>query len=132
MNVYVQWNGKQNFTGSNKDDQRVLISPTESEKEMISPPDLLLMSLGSCTGLFVMPAAKSLNVTLEDFHVSVQGVKSNQPPKLFHQINIHVDFKGELNEEQAAEIIEKSHEKCFILHSLNSNIAIESTFTINK
>jgi len=132
MNVQVQWKGEQNFTGINKDDQKVLISPTESEKEMISPPDLLLMSLGSCTGLFVMPAAKSLNLALEDFHISVQGIKSDQPPKLFDQINIHVDFKGELSEQQAEEIIKKSHEKCFILHSLNPNITIESTFTINK
>ncbi|MBF7097554.1 OsmC family protein [Alkalibacter mobilis] len=131
MNVEIKWIGKQNFIGNDSDGRSVMISPNKSE-EAITPPDLLLMSLGSCTGLFMLPAAKSMDVELEDFEVSLKGTKSETPPKLFDKIHIHVKLKGDMTELEANEILKKSHEKCFVLHSLNPNIQIENSITIVK
>jgi len=132
MNVNIKWIGKQNFQAETIDGQKIDISPNQKDSGMISPPDLLLMSLGSCTGLFILPAAKALNVTIDNFEISLKGVKSDTPPKLFDKIQITVKFKGLLNEEQAHRVLEKAHEKCFVLHSLNPNIEIENIVEIQN
>lgn len=129
MNVKIKWEGNQGFIGENINGQQVFINPSPKNSE-ISPPDLLLMSLGSCTGLFIIPAAKALKVEIEDFEISVKGIKSNNPPQLFDKIQIITKFKGNLTMEQATIVLEKSHEKCFILHSLNPNIGIENLIEI--
>lgn len=132
MKVNIKWMDKQNFEGETADGQKIIISPNQKEPNVISPPDLLLMSLGSCTGLFILPAAKALGVTLDDFEISLNGFKSDAPPKLFDKIQIQVKFKGKLTKDQAQEILEAAHEKCFILHSLNPNIKIENIIKIQE
>lgn len=129
MNVNIKWTGKQGFIGKNINGQEVFINPSPKDSE-ISPPDLLLMSLGSCTGLFIVPAAKALKVEIEDFEISVKGVKSKNPPQLFEKIQIIAKLKGDLTMEEATTVLEKSHEKCFILYSLNPNIEIETLIEI--
>lgn len=132
MNIDIKWLGSTSFEGVNNNGQKVLISPNPKEYDKISPPDLLLMSLGSCTGLFLMPAAKKLNVEIKDYAINVQGVKSNNPPNLFEKIIVTVKFKGDLSQEQAEEIIEESNKNCFVLHSLNPEIKIESVISVEK
>ncbi len=39
-------------------------------------------------------------------------------------------LKGELTKEQGYKILERAHEKCFILKSLNPNIEIENIVEI--
>ncbi|HKL41172.1 MAG TPA: OsmC family protein [Clostridia bacterium] len=130
MNININWLEDKNFKGTTKDGEGILISPTKNLNGYISPPDLLLMSLGSCTGLFIMPAAKELGVVLEDFDISVKGTKSENPPKLFEKITIAVTFIGDLSQDDAKEILEKSHQRCFILHSLDPSITIENEIII--
>jgi len=130
MNVDIKWLKEKNFKGTTKNGEETLISPNKNLDGYISPPDLLLMSLGSCTGLFIMPAAKELGIALKDFDVSVKGTKSNNPPKLFEKITIAVTFFGDLTKEKAEEILEKSHQRCFILHSLDPSITIENDIVI--
>lgn len=132
MNVNIKWTGKQNFTGENVHGQVIPISPDKNEVEMISPPDLLLMSLGSCTGLFILPSAKAIGIELADFEIKVTGVKAEAPPKLFDEINIYVKFVGLLTMEEANVILEKAHEKCFVLKSLNPNIIINNFIEIES
>jgi putative redox protein len=132
MNINIKWAGKQNFTGENVHGQIIPISPDKNEVEMISPPDLLLMSLGSCTGLFVIPSAKAMGIELENFEIHVTGVKAETPPKLFDEINIHVKFVGAMSKKEAAAILESAHDKCFILKSLNPNIKINNFIEIES
>jgi len=132
MNVTINWKEKQLFEGKTLDNQVISISPKSENGDAISPPDLLLMSLGSCTGLFILPSAKAMDVNVENFEVSLEGVKSTTPPKLFDKIIITVKFKGDLTKEEAQKVLEKAHEKCFILHSLNPNIEIENIIQIEK
>ena len=132
MNVNIKWNGEQNFTGENKKGESVVIDPSPNKDGVISPPDMLLMSLGSCTGLFLIPSSKELNLNLEDFNINLEGIKAKNPPKLFDKIIISVELKGELSEEEGYKVLERAHEKCFILKSLNPNIEIENKIEVSK
>lgn len=126
MNVNIKWLGKQKFEATSLDGEKVTISPNKNDLGTISPPDLLLMSLGSCTGLFLTPAAKSLNVDFKDFEISLEGTKSDTPPKLFDKIQVRIRFKGLSDRAKAEELVEAANARCFILHSLNPNIEIEN------
>jgi putative redox protein len=130
MNVNIKWNGEQNFTGENKKGESVVIDPSPKKDGVISPPDLLLMSLGSCTGLFLIPSSKELNVDLENFDINLEGVKAKEPPKLFDKIILNVKLKGNLTEEEGYKVLERAHDKCFILKSLNPNIEIENNIEL--
>lgn len=124
MNVNIQWLGDQNFQATNSTHKPLNISTKKDDPDVITPPDLLLMSLGSCTGLFMMPAAKALNLIIEDFSIQLQGIKAKTPPKLFDVIEIHVKIKGDLSQSQGEIIVKNAHDKCFILKSLNPDIEI--------
>jgi putative redox protein len=88
------------------------------------------MSLGSCTGLFLIPSSKELNVDLENFDINLEGVKAKEPPKLFDKIILNVKLKGNLTEEEGYKVLERAHDKCFILKSLNPNIEIENNIEL--
>jgi putative redox protein len=126
MYVNIQWTGDQNFIATNNNNKEINIGTIKDDPNVITPPDLLLMSLGTCTGLFMMPAAKNLNIHIEDFNIQVKGIKAKEPPKLFDAIEIYVKIKGDLNKSQGEAIVKKAHDKCFILKSLNPNIEIIS------
>jgi putative redox protein len=132
MNIDIQWQAGQEFIGFDQKNNSIAISPQKGKEDYVSPPDLLLMSLGSCTGLFILPAAKALGVDLQTFDINVTGVKAETPPKLFDKIIVSIDLYGDLSEEAAEAVVEKAHEKCFILKSLNPNITIENKINIKK
>lgn len=130
MKTTVKWLGEQSYLGRDENGNEIKINPKPKIYDMIKPPDLLLMSLGSCTGLFLTPAIKELGLDINDFEVVLTGEKAANPPALFSAINIHVKVWGSVTEPQLEQAMEKSHQKCFILHSLHPDIQIKSTFEI--
>lgn len=104
MQVKISWEGGHNFVGYDKNTSSIGISP-KTEKNMITPPNLLLMSLGSCTGLFIIPTAKSFGVKLEDFEIDLKGIKANNPSKLFDKIIIGINLIGDFDATLARKII---------------------------
>ncbi|EEG76387.1 OsmC family protein [Dethiobacter alkaliphilus AHT 1] len=132
MKTKVKWMGEQSYVAVDNNGLEVKISPKPQQNDMLKPPDLLLMSLGSCTGLFFLPAAKELGLAIEHFEVVVTGEKANNPPKLFSSIHIHIDVWGQVTEDKVEKAIEKGHDKCFILHSLNPDIEIKTSFELKN
>ncbi len=131
MEVSVKWQGAKSFIATDKNNLEVNISPDYKNTEMISPPDLLLMSLGSCSGLFILPSAKAAGVQIDDFSISLKGIKSASPPNLFDKIIETINLVGDISLESAKTIVHNAHNKCFILKSLNPNIVIETKIAIN-
>jgi len=120
------------FVGEIKTGESLAISSAPDKKDAYSPPELVLLSLGACTGLFIPPAIKEYGYSVDDYQVEVSAEKSKNPPQLFESITIKVTFQGDLTEEEAKQIMEKSHQRCFILHSLNPNIKIIDEIVIEK
>ncbi len=131
MQVKIDWMGKQSFIGYDQKALSLGISPNIEDKDKFSPPALLLMSLGSCTGLFIIPSAKSLGIKLEDFDIQLKGVKSNKPPKLFDKIIEEINLVGDFEGGLAHKIVNEAHKRCFILKSINPNITIENIIRVN-
>lgn len=126
----VKWLGDQSYLGRDENGIEIKINPKPKQDDMVKPPDLLLMSLGSCTGLFLTPAIKELGLDVNDFEIVLSGEKAANPPALFDAINIHLKVWGSVTEPQLEQVMIKSHQKCFILHSLHPDIEIRTTFEI--
>jgi putative redox protein len=131
MQVKINWRGGQDFLAVDSKGQEISISPKKDELDKVSPPDLLLISLGSCSGLFIIPSAKALGINLEDFKIDLRGIKAEKPPKLFDKIIEEVNLIGDFDFSLASEIVSGAHAKCFILKSLNPNIEIETVIKVN-
>ncbi|MDW7650477.1 MAG: OsmC family protein [Bacillota bacterium] len=130
MKTTVKWLGEQSYLGTDENGIAIKINPKPQVTDMVKPPDMLLMSLGSCTGLFFTPAVKELGLDIQTFEVVLTGEKAANPPELFKAINIHLKVWGSVTESQMEQAIAKSHQKCFILHSLHPDIEINTTFEI--
>lgn len=131
MQVKIDWMGEQSFIGYDQNALSLGISPNLEDKDKFSPPALLLMSLGSCTGLFIIPSAKSLGVKLKDFDIHLKGIKANKPPKLFYKIVEEINLVEDFEVTLAHKIINEAHKRCFILKSINPNIIVENIIRVN-
>lgn len=130
MYVNVRPEGPQRFVATDRKEWALAIDPRPDAEEATSPPDLLLMSLASCTGLFMAPAAKELDLIYRDYAITAEGTKAKNPPKLFNAIDLTVTIYGEMSEAEGMALVEKAHDRCFILKSLNPNIEIRTKVII--
>jgi len=128
----VKWSGDKTYQATDKNGATVKIDPTSQVKGAISPPDLLLMSLGSCKGIFFLPAAKGLGLNIEHFEITLEGEKSKHPPQLFSKIKSKFIVWGNVTKEEVKKAIDKADQKCFIAYSLNPDIEMETTIEVKE
>jgi len=58
------------------------------------PIELLLMSLGGCTGMDVISILKKKRVKLDDFRIEIDADRAEEHPRVFTAINLHFIFIG--------------------------------------
>jgi uncharacterized OsmC-like protein len=91
--------------------------------EGMTPPELMLGSLGSCAGYYAVDYLKRQNLPVEGTKVRVTAEKVKNPARL-DQFKIEVDVPAALSEEQLKGIQEAVH-RCFIHNTLMHPPAIE-------
>lgn len=84
--------------------------------EGMTPPELLLASLGSCVGFYAAQYLRKFNLATEGTHVRVRAAKLKEPPRL-GDFEIELDVPVELNQ-QHREGIERSVKHCLIHNTL--------------
>jgi len=58
----------------------------------ITPPDMLLASLGSCIGVYIRKYAEGAKLAIGGFRVTVVGELSKETPHCFRAINVAIDI----------------------------------------
>ena len=91
----------------------------------MTPPELLLASLGSCAAFYAVQYLKTRNLAESGVEVSVTADKLTQPARVGN-FRVHVTCPVPLSEEQTAGILRAVHH-CLIHNTLlsPSEIAIE-------
>lgn len=96
--------------------------------EGMTPPELMLASLGSCAGFYAVDYMKRQKMAVEGTKVRVTAEKAKNPARL-DQFVIEVDVPAGLSEEQVKGMEEAVH-RCLIhntmLHSPSIAIAIRA------
>ncbi len=97
------------------------------------PKELLLLSLGSCTGSDVVAILKKKKIKLSNFELLLNAEVAEEHPKVFTKIHIEFIFQGNnLDSKQLERAIELSQKKyCPITQMLKSSVKITTSYKIN-
>ena len=97
------------------------------------PKELLLLSLGSCTGSDVVAILKKKKIKLSNFELLLNTEVAEEHPKVFTKIHIEFIFQGNnLDSKQLERAIELSQKKyCPITQMLKSSVKITTSYKIN-
>ncbi len=96
--------------------------------EGMTPPELLLASLGSCVGFYVAMYLKKHKLSTEGTRVHVSAEKAKAPPRM-ENFRIRVEVPAEFNEDQKRGIEDAAH-RCLIhntlLHAPKISLEVQS------
>ncbi len=95
----------------------------------VTPPDALLVSVGSCIGVDIRKYADGAKLAIKDFTINVEADFGKEPPYRFRRIDVAIDLKGaELDERRKRAILEFI-KNCPVHNTLKTspdiNIALE-------
>lgn len=97
-----------------------------------SPKELLLMALGGCTAMDVIPMLQKKKMQLKGFAMNLRGEVRDEPPQIFTSIHVEYIFYGEeLNTNDIERAIELSTTKyCAVSAMLKDAVRITHSYII--
>ena len=97
-----------------------------------SPMELLLLALGSCTGVDVASILKKKRQRVSAYRVEVRGKRRTDHPRSFSRLEVHHIITGRnISERSVAQASELSGQKyCSVAASLRPTAEIVSSFEI--
>ena len=100
----------------------------------IRPKELLLLSLGGCTGSDVASILQKKRVKLDGFEMNIEADMSEDHPKVYTKINIEYVFYGkDIKEADVERAIELSQTKyCGVTAMLQKAMEITHSFRIEE
>ena len=93
----------------------------------LTPPDVLLASLGSCVGVYIRKYADGAKIGLDAFDVTVEGDLGSEAPYRFRQIKVSVDLKGSALDDRRKTALLEFVKNCPIHNTLKGSPDIEMT-----
>jgi putative redox protein len=88
------------------------------------PMELVLIALGGCTAMDVISIMQKKRQDLRGLEIKINGVRSEEHPKVYKEIKIRYVFKGKnLSEEACKRSIELSQEKYCSVSAMLSKVA---------
>jgi putative redox protein len=127
MEVWVEHLGAVQFEIRARGHTIVCDQPRENfgHDEGMTPPELLLASLGSCAGFYAAQYLRKNRLATEGTRVKVLADKAKDPARVDH-FRIEVEVPGELSDTERAGVEEAVHH-CLIHNTLlhPPNMAIE-------
>jgi uncharacterized OsmC-like protein len=116
MEVKVSHLGQVKFNIQSRNHSILCDQPAENggEDSAMTPPELMLASLGSCAAFYAVQYLKTRKLAESGVKVSVTADKLKQPARLGN-FNIHVECPVPLTEEQTEGLIRSVH--CCLIHN---------------
>lgn len=118
-NHWVPMDGPESFGGSNAG---------------IRPKELLLVSLGGCTGADVTAILKKKRIKIDGFEINISAESADTHPKVYTKIHLDFVFYGkdikEKDVERAIELSQKTY--CAVTAMLEKSLEITYAFTIKE
>ena len=92
-----------------------------------SPMEMLLISLGGCTGIDLNTLLNKMRVNYDDIDITISGERNDEHPKFY--TGVHVDYTvygTDLPEDKVAKAIRLTQEKyCSVTHSLKGEVTYD-------
>jgi putative redox protein len=128
----VQMKGDDLFAVTTPSGHTLTIDTDSARHSAPSPMELLLVALGSCTGVDVVSILRKKRQQVTDYRVEVRGQRRDEHPRSYKRMQVHHIVTGRnISERALAQAISLSEEKyCSVAATLRPTAEIVSTFEI--
>jgi putative redox protein len=128
----IQFAGDDLFIAFSPSGHALTIDADRARNTAASPMELLLLALGSCTGVDVASILKKKRQRVSAYRVEVRGERREAHPRSYRRLEVHHIITGRsISERSVAQAIELSEQKyCSVAASLKPTAEIVSSFEI--
>ena len=120
------------FVGHTPSGHSVLLDTDHTRNSAPTPMELLLVALGSCTGVDVVSILRKKRQDVSAYRVEVRGERRDQHPRSYKRMAVHHIVTGRnISEQSVAQAIQLSEEKyCSVAATFRPTAEIVSSFEI--
>ena len=131
--VIVEWCGGRGFLGKNPNGGIVQMGLIDDHPGA-NPMELLLMSVGGCTGVDIVSILEKQRQKPQNFRVEVRGKRADTYPRIYTDIEIVYHLWGQDIESKAVEkAIQLSDDKyCSASAMLRRSAKVKTRFVIHE
>ena len=128
----VQLVGDDLFIGFTPSGHAVPLDTNHVRNSAPTPMELLLLALGSCTGVDVATILRKKRQDVRDYRVEVRGQRREEHPRSYRRMEVHHIITGRnISEQSVAQAIELSEQKyCSVAATLRPSAEIVSSFEV--
>ena len=131
----IRWAGRMTFFGKAGTNHLVPMDTTpefDGDGSATKPLELLLIALGGCTGMDIVPLFKKMRQDVTAVELNVTAERSEEHPKVYTRIDLEYVVTGKaLEEEKVKRAIELSQEKyCSVSAMLRKACRVNYTIRI--
>jgi putative redox protein len=133
----VVWKGDMSFESTGRKGARVLMDAAPDfggHDEGFAPMELLLVALAGCTAMDVISILKKKRQDVVDFQVVTRGVRADEHPRVYTEIEIEFIVRGHNVDPRAvARAIELSETKyCSVSQMLNKVAKLTTHYQVEE
>jgi len=111
----VRWAGRMTFIGKAGTNHLVPMDTTpefDGDSSATKPLELLLIALGGCTGMDIVPLFKKMRQDVTTVELNISAERSEDHPRVYTKIDIEYVVTGQaLEDDKVKRAIELSQEK---------------------
>jgi putative redox protein len=128
----IQFAGDEFFVGITPSGHAQTIETNSQRNRAATPMELLLIALGSCTGVDVISILKKQRQEVTDYRIEVSGERREEFPRKYTRLNVNHIVRGRhLSETAVAHAIELSDQKyCSVAATLRGAAEIVTSYEI--
>lgn len=128
----VQWVAEDLFKATSPSGHALTIDTDHIRNSAPTPMELLLLALGSCTGVDVVSILRKKRQDVTNYRVEVSGDRRAEHPRSYKRIAVHHVVTGRnISEQSIAQAIELSDKKyCSVAATLRPTAEIVSSYEI--
>ena len=128
----IQFAGDEFFVGVTPSGHAQAIETNSKRNLAATPMELLLIALGSCTGVDVISILKKKRQKVTDYRIEVSGERREEFPRSYTRLSVKHIVRGRgLSEPAVARAIELSDQKyCSVAATLRGSAEIVTSYEI--
>ncbi len=128
----IHFAGDDHFVGTTPSGHAQAIETDSKRNSAATPMELLLLALGSCTGVDVIAILKKKRQRVSDYRIEVSGERREDYPRSYTRLQVKHIVRGRaLSEQAVARAIELSDTKyCSVAATLRGSAEIVSSYEI--
>ena len=132
IKAVIELKGEDLFVGNTSSGNVVTIDTDHVRHSAPGPMELLLLALGSCTGVDVISILRKKRQDVTDYRIEVRGQRRDEHPRSYKLVEVHHILTGrKISPQSVAQAIEFSEKKyCSVAATMRPAAEIASSFEI--